>query len=311
MPTEKTFNRFSKNSLLGFGIISLLFWSWFILLIGVTAAEFYFFLMMAILFFTNKVTRQIFVVFSPFFIYLTFYSSLRALHKVNPFPVHLEDLYALELKYFGFMYKGERVILNEYFLENLNTFSDLFSGAFYITSVPLPILFAFICIYRKKSRIAFNFWLCFLIANLFGFVGYILYPAAPPWYFLEYGNELLLTAKGSAAGLARFDEILGISMYKTMYSQGTNTFGAMPSMHAAFPLILVYYSLKFKNKWLTMLFLLSLVGIWYGAIYTAHHYILDIVMGIVCGILGLIITELYVNRKFVAKWYSNAIAFIG
>ena len=162
----------------------------------------------------------------------------------------------------------------------------------------------------EKPKIAFDFWIAFFIANIFGFLGYIIYPAAPPWYYFEYGNELINTVPCNAAGLARFDDMLGINMYRAMYSQGTNTFGAIPSMHAAFPLLLVYYSLKFKNHWLTALFTLSLIGIWFGAVYSAHHYVIDMILGIVCGILGLIITELLVNRKFVPYWYKSALNFI-
>jgi membrane-associated phospholipid phosphatase len=142
-------------------------------------------------------------------------------------------------------------------------------------------------------------------------MGYIFYPAAPPWYYFKYGDNLIIDSIGNPAGLAKFDALLGISMYTDMYAQGTNTFGAMPSMHAAFPLLLVIYSLKFKNKLLTLLFFISMIGIWYGAVYTAHHYLIDIIIGIVCGIIGLFITESLVNRKFMPKWYLKAIAYIG
>ncbi len=304
------FDRFSRKSLIGFAIITILYWSWFAFLIGPTPSEYYFYILLLCFFFFNKSSRQIFVIFSPFFIYLTLYSSLRALQKINVFPIHIEDLYNLELKLFGIYSGGEKISVNEYFLDNLNIFSDLFSGSFYITWVPFPIIFGFIVFFSKKSKIGFDFWLCFLIANLIGFIGYIVYPAAPPWYYFEYGNELISSVPGNAAGLARFDEITGLTLYQTMYSQGTNTFGAMPSMHAAFPLILVYYSLKFKNYFLTALFFISLIGIWYGAVYTSHHYIIDIVIGIVCGIIGLFITEYLVNRKFVPIWYKNAISYI-
>jgi len=311
MSSNNRFDRFSQPWLVAYAVIAILYWSWFGLLVGVQSTDIALFILITAFYFISKGSRQLFVIFSPFFIYLVFYNSLRVLHKVNPFPIHIADLYQAELKLFGIYAAGQKISINEYFIENANLFSDLFSGAFYITWVPFPILFCFILFFKRKGKIAFNFWVSFLIANLFGFAGYILYPAAPPWYYLEYGNQLLLTVPGNAAGLARFDELLGISMYTSMYAQGTNTFGAMPSMHAAFPLLLVYYSRKFGNKWLTGLFFISMIGIWYGAVYTAHHYILDIIMGIVCGILGLIITELVVNRKFVPKWHKFAIAYIG
>ena len=81
-----------------------------------------------------------------------------------------------------------------------------------------------------------------------------------------------------------------------MYSQSSNVFGALPSMHAAFPLLLTYYSTRYKNWFLTGLFVLSLSGIWFGAIYTSHHYLIDILAGIFCGFLGIMITERLLNK---------------
>ena len=305
------FERFSKKWLIWFALITVVVWSWFGFIVGIDTTAILYYLMIVGLAFTNKTTRKLFIVFAPFFIYLFFYISLKVLHEYNTFPIHLEDLYQWEVDWFGVEMNGQRVSINEYFNENLNTFSDIFSGLFYVTWVPFPIIFVFIVYFNNKRKIGFDYWLSFLFANLIGFMGYIFYPAAPPWYFLEYGNELLQNMGGSAAGLARFDEFIGYPLYTNLYTQGTNTFGAMPSMHAAFPLILVFYSLKFKNWWVTSIAFISLIGIWYGAVYTSHHYVIDIIFGGLCGILGIIITEFLVNRKFVPDWYQKAVQFIG
>lgn len=310
MPGPEGFYRLSKPWLIAFAVICIVYWFWFVVLIGVEPNDFYLWILISVLYFFNKASRRLFLMFAPFFIYLFFYSSLRVLHLYNPFPISTQELYDLEVLMFGMHYDGKLVSVNEYFIENRNAFSDFFSGLFYITWVPFPILFTFIVFFAKKAKIGFDFWLSFLFANLFGFIGYLFYPAAPPWYFLEYGAEIISDLPGNAAGLARFDKMIGFPLYENMYAQGTNTFGAMPSMHAAFPLLLVYYSLKFRKHLLTLLFLISLVGIWYGAVYSTHHYIIDVLIGIVCGFVGLFITEFLVNRKFVPYWYKKAIAFI-
>jgi hypothetical protein len=302
--------RFNKKWVSIFAVLSLLYWMWFGLIIGVDELNFVFYLLFIILAFGTFGSRKVFVVFSPFFIYLLFYSSLKVLHKYNVFEIRIQELYDLEKSFFGFTYNGKVITANEYFLEHMNVFSDLFAGASYFTWVPFPVLFVFYFIYKKRPEIGFQYWIAFLIANLLGFIGYITYPAAPPWYFLEYGNQLIVDLKGNAAGLERFDDLLGISLYKGMYSEGTNTFGAVPSMHAAFPMMLTYFSMKFGRKWLTLLAFISMIGIWYGAVYTSHHYILDIILGIVCGIIALIATESLINRKFVFKWYDSAMNFI-
>jgi len=304
------FERFNKKWVSGFVILSILYWLWFGFVVGIDNLNIYFYFLFIALVFGNLKSRKVFAVFSPFFIYLVFYSSLKVLHRYNIFKIRIQELYDLEKYFFGFDYNGVRITANEYFYTHLNTFSDFFAGISYFTWVPFPILFVFITILYKKPQIGYQYWIAFLTANLFGFIGYVMYPAAPPWYFMEYGNQLMVDLAGSAAGLERFDDLIGISLYRGMYSEGTNTFGAMPSMHAAFPMMLTYFSLKLGKKWVTLLSFISMIGIWYGAVYTCHHYILDIIFGILCGIIALFVAESLINRKFVANWYESTMNFI-
>ena len=310
MSDKTPFHRFSPAWVIPAIILSVIYWLWFGLVVGIDQTVCVFYTFVVILFFTNRYSRNMAIGFSPLFIYLVSYESLRILHRNNSLAVHIEDLYLFELKYFGINVDGVRMTLCEYFNLHQNTFFDIYSGLSYITWVPFPLIFGFILYFSKKNQLLFNFWMTFLLANLFGFIGYILYPAAAPWYYFEYGNELINNASSSAAGLLRFDELINYPIYANMYSQGTNTFGAMPSMHAAFPLILVYFSTKFGNKWLTALFTISLIGIWFGAVYSNHHYLIDVIVGIACGILAIYIVESIVNRKFAFTWYKNIIDYI-
>jgi len=310
MSSKFTYNRFSSKWVTLALVLTVLFWLWFGLVVGVTELEIGFFLMLTFQFFFNFRSRQLAVTFSPFFIYMILYSSLKILHLYNPFPIHIQDIYDLEKSLFGFIYEGQRIAPCDFFENYTNTFFDLISVLFYITWVPFPVVFTLYLFYTRRRKIAFDFWTSFLITNLIGFMGYIFLPAAPPWYILEYGAELHANVGNSPAGLIRFDQLVGIHLYQGMYANGTNAFGAMPSMHAAFPLILVYYSLKFKKKLLTLLFAVSMISIWFAAIYSNHHYIVDVIAGIFCGILGIFLTESLVNRKFAPNWYKRAIDYI-
>ena len=53
-----------------------------------------------------------------------------------------------------------------------------------------------------------RFSMVFLLVNLFGFAGYYIYPAAPPWYAMHSGFEPILDTPGNVAGLGRFAELL-------------------------------------------------------------------------------------------------------
>lgn len=162
--------------------------------------------------------------------------------------------------------------------------------------MPFPLIFASYVFFKGRSRLSFQLWTAFLITNLFGFIIYITLPAAPPWYYLEYGPIVDFTTPGNPAGLLRFDEIINLPIYQNMYSNASNVFGALPSMHAAFPVLLTFYSLRYNNKFLSSLFALSILGIWFGAVYSSHHYIIDLLMGVICAIIGILITE---------YWFKN------
>jgi len=283
--------------ILSYCIFSIVYFLWYFLLVGPNSMTYIFYALITILFFATSRTRQFFYVFLPFFIYLILYDSLRILHDYNTFTIHNKDLYDLEVAWFGIDLNGTRATWNEYFQFHQYKFLDILSGIFYISWVPFPLAFTIYLFFKKRRFLAFNYWTAFLITNLIGFIIYITMPAAPPWYYLEYGATIDLNTLGQTAGLGRFDEMIGFPLYANMYSQSSNVFGALPSMHAAFPMLLTIYSTRYKNWWLTGLFGLSMVSIWFGAIYTSHHYIIDILLGIGCGLLGYIIAEWLLGAK--------------
>lgn len=288
---------YPKSLLYGYLAFTALYFAWYGFVVGLNSGNLAFYLLISVLLFLSKGTRRFLLSFLPFVIYLLLYESLRILHEYNIFNIHNEALYNVELSLFGFNYGGQLITLNEFFLTNKHVLLDFYSGIFYISWVPFPLFFTILLFFKNWEKLAFRFWLCFLITNLFGFIIYIILPAAPPWYYLQYGAEINLNTVGQSAGLAAFDQIIGFPLYENMYAQSSNVFGALPSMHAAFPLMLTYYSLRYKNWFLTGLFFVSITGIWFGAVYSTHHYVIDILAGILCAILGIIITEMWFKKN--------------
>ena len=50
-------------------------------------------------------------------------------------------------------------------------------------------------------------------------------------------------------------------------------------------------------KWATIIFGIVTMGIWFGAVYTSHHYILDVMAGILCATAGITLFNL-LNSKW-------------
>lgn len=54
----------------------------------------------------------------------------------------------------------------------------------------------------------------------------------------------------------------------------------------------LYYAIVRKSsKMLIALFAIILVGIWCTAVYSSHHYIIDVLLGIFCALLGIFVFE--------------------
>ena len=125
-----------------------------------------------------------------------------------------------------------------------------------------------------------------------GFAGYYIHPAAPPWYVMQYGFEPLLHTSGNVAGLGRFDELIGIPVFQSLYGKNANVFAAIPSLHAAYMLVTTIYAvISRQRKAVIATFAIICMGIWWTAVYTSHHYLIDVALGIATCAVAVVVFE--------------------
>lgn len=251
-------------------------------------------------------TRRLIIGLGIIIVYWIIYDSMKAWPNWSFNTVDILPLYNLEKSIFGIHIGNNIITPNEFFLLHSNLLVDIICSLFYLCWMPLPLFFIFY-LYFKNKNLFLRFCMAFFIVNCIGFIIYYVHPAAPPWYIAEHGTVLHVTTKSYAAGLLRFDNYFGIHLFEGLYSKGSNVFAAMPSLHASYPLIGLIYAIKLPAKWLRILFATVMIGIWFSAIYLSHHYILDVLAGIGCGLLGVFIFEkvLFKNkwfRKFMKKY---------
>lgn len=255
----------------------------------------------SLLFYCGLSTRKFAVALIPFILFGVSYDWMRIYPNYRVHSIDVENLYNLEKSLFGVIEKGTLITPCEYFSIHHSAFADILAGVFYLCWVPVPIAFG-IWLYITKSRnLYLRFALVFLLVNLIGFTGYYLYPAAPPWYAINYGMEPVLGTPGNAAGLIRFDNLTGLSIFHSIYGRNANVFAAVPSLHAAYMVVTLCYAILCKCRWYTIsLFTVIMIGIWLTAVYSSHHYIIDVILGVLCAILGILIFEkgLMKNRMF-------------
>ncbi|MGC4116208.1 MAG: phosphatase PAP2 family protein [Myxococcales bacterium] len=126
----------------------------------------------------------------------------------------------------------------------------------------------------------------FLFTGSLGLVGYLLYPAAPPWYVAAHGpGPADPSVVSSAAGAVRFDALLGTDFFASFYSRNPNPFAAMPSLHSAFPVVVAYAVWDRGWRWRVPAAAYACL-IWFSAVYLDHHWILDVVAGAAVGVAG-------------------------
>ncbi|MCF6171105.1 MAG: phosphatase PAP2 family protein [Bacteroidales bacterium] len=285
------FHRFTKKNITINTLLVLVYLLWNFV-IGEIRSEHYFLVVLWLsAFYVSDTSRRFILAFSIFILFWIIYDSMRILPNYEVSTPHIQEPYAFEKSIFGIHYKGSLLTPNEYFSIVNNQFLDFLSGFFYINWMPIPIGFG-VYLYLTDKSLFIKYALVFLFVNLLGFIIYYLYPAAPPWYVALYGFDLHIGVPGNRAGLARFDELVGIPVFENIYNKNANVLAAIPSLHAAYPVVVLFYAAKKKMKlWIKILFTLFMLGIWFSAVYSGHHYIIDVLMGVMLALMTLFLFD--------------------
>lgn len=307
IPLQKQPSLYQPHNLRFAFLVSALYVVISIFLVGFKTDELVLLAIFNLLYFASFASRRFILAFSIFIIYWIIFHWMKAFPNYQYNNVHIESLYNFEKALFGFHHQGILITPNEYFALHHATFLDLLSGLFYLCWVPVPLAFAAVLFFKNRNYF-FRFSLTFFLVNIIGFIGYYLYPAAPPWYVVKNGFEFISSTAGNAAGLSRFDALTGISIFKGIYAKSSNVFAAMPSLHASYMMIVLFFGMKLRMKAWNILFAVIMCGIWFAAVYSSHHYILDVVAGIFCAVIAIGFFQAVAHSTFGIKFITKLIA---
>jgi membrane-associated phospholipid phosphatase len=158
---------------------------------------------------------------------------------------------------------------------------DLLFSVPYAIFAYVAIVYAAYLYFVDRPRMRHYLW-AFALANFMSFAMWLAVPAAPPWYIRAHGCAIDLGAAPSAAALLRVDQYLGIDYFQRFYSRTASVFGAMPSMHCAYPmlgLLTAWNKIGWKTRPIHVAYVISMAT---AAVYLDHHWILDAVAGWLC-----------------------------
>jgi len=137
------------------------------------------------------------------------------------------------------------------------------------TVLGLALLF----VYLRRNGSFTRFRNTIMLANIFGLLGYVLIPTAPPRMFPELGFVDTLSTFG------------GLNHGSGLIELAANPYAAMPSLHSADALIVgVVMATIVHRAWAKALWLAWPAWVWFAVMATGNHFWLDVVAGVALAI---------------------------
>jgi len=151
----------------------------------------------------------------------------------------------------------------------------------------------------NERRTFYIFIYALTVLNVMALITFMVYPAAPPWYYHHYGCAVdLATHASEGPNLARVDGWLGIPFFAGMYGRSSDVFGAVPSLHVAYPLLLLIDGFR-RHRWLGRVLLVWFyLSMCFAAVYLDHHWVFDIVVGSLYAVVISAIVRRVFNARF-------------
>ena len=244
----------------------------------------------------NERTKRLFLAVLPIALLGLVYDAMRYVQDVglSQERVHLCDLRALESSLFG---RADWTV-HDWLQAHPSDWLDRLCAVPYGTFLFVSIGFAVYLFAKADDDAVARFGWTFFLMNILGFVTYHLYPAAPPWYFHSHGCVVDLTAHASEGpNLARVDGWLGVPYFHGLYARSHDVFGSVPSLHVAYPLLIVLEGWRWlgaRGRAAAGAFLALMC---FSAVYLDHHWIVDVVLGLFTCVVAYCAVALVVARK--------------
>jgi hypothetical protein len=174
---------------------------------------------------------------------------------------------------------------------------DIVSAVIYGLHFPEPLVVGFVIWLRDRALFR-RFAAAFLTLAAMSFIIYIVYPAVPPWmaskqyHAIPHINKIF-----DDFNYAVQQKMFG-HQYFSLLNVGYDKVAAMPSLHAAFPVLGMLYLCKAFGRW-GLLMLVYVVTIWFAVVYMGEHWTIDVLVGLVCAVVA------YADVESVARWWSE------
>ncbi len=145
----------------------------------------------------------------------------------------------------------------------------------------LPVAVGWV-LWMRRRRTYWRYMLSVMVLFYLGFAGYVLYPAAPPW-MAGMADAIPPVHRIAPETLARLGPTAPLSLAYAHLS--ANEVAAMPSLHAALPLLTALVLVRLYGP-LALPCLLYPLTMGFNLVYLGEHYVVDVLAGFATALLA-------------------------
>ena len=225
-------------------------------------------------------TRQMLLRFAPLMAILIVFDAMRGwADKINT-AVH----YLPQLDIDKWLFHGTvpTVWLQAHLWRGHVSWYDFVLFGLYMMHFLLPVIVSLV-LWRWRPRYFWPFQWAIVGTTLAGVITFAIYPAAPPWMAAQKNllGGSFVRISGEVA------KAMGVKNFSAVDAAvSPNNVAAVPSLHAAFPLIACVFlivAFGWKRAGWTAIYPLTM---WFGVVYLGEHYVFDVILGIVYALVG-------------------------
>lgn len=248
--------------------------------IGIDPSRYVFVLLLASL--LVRRTRSFILDWIPFLFILLSYDFLRGFADNLGPRADFVKLISLEKGLFG---QIPTITLQNLFYHPFRpSWLDYFATMFYFLHFALPLAFGFTLWLYNRGHFR-QFVTGILLLSYAAWITFLIFPAAPPWMASQDGY-LPEVHKILDVTLQAFPDKWNLpSVY---HNFNPNPVAAMPSLHGAYPFLVLLFALKFF-KLKALFFLPYVLLTWFSLVYLGEHYVVDIIGGVIYAVIFYIV----------------------
>jgi hypothetical protein len=222
--------------------------------------------------------RRFLLDFIPFVALIVLYEECRGIaHSLHPSPYYLPQLDAEKFLFFGHV--PTVVLQNWWWTGSLHWYDQFLSFMTRVHFIVPPTL-AF-ALWLKRRALFYRFAATLLVLSYAGALTFWLYPAAPPWAAAVKG---LIPPLANPAGVQASSSPLPTDSGPLYHLVSDNPYAAVPSLHEGYAMLVFLFivMLAWNTRWrwwVTIPALSYPIIQSIAVVYTANHYVVDLLIG--------------------------------